>query len=412
MPPSKSQDRLADIRARVARRAEQAAEPAQPPNAAPASPGPEPAPASEAALASASAHFLGAAEQLTQGRVVVSLPLRNVAPDERPGMRQPRLLPHPEALIIDGAPAPEYAGLVAELLALGQSLKERQIQPIIVYPGDSDTRPEARYHILVGHRRWTAATLIGLTAIDAVVVDPPDEATRVRLQYTENEAREEFSDMERAWALVQMKRALSDAPWDTVEAQFGLSRTRRHELIRLLAFSAEQQQKVALLRLQETQARPLHAGIRNGELSPLQVDIVLQRLTQIATARAALATEGDAQAIVQRRAGIDGPTVARLVARVQRTPPLGAAPASTPRWLPPLREQIMRATTGMRRAAARVEGLNGEDSGLLLAELGALVEGATALMQAMQLTPHGAASPSGALDEIAGDDLAHGGAGS
>lgn len=408
MPPSKSQDRLADIRARVARRAEQAAEPPPPSDTAPASP--EPAPASEAALAAASAHFLGAAEQLAQGRAVVSLPLRDIAPDERPGMRQPRLLPRPEALIVDGAPAPAYAALVAELLALGQSLKERQIQPIIVYPGGSEARPEGRYHILVGHRRWTAANLVGLAAIDAVVVDPPDEATRVRLQYTENEAREEFSDMERAWTLVQMKRALGDAPWESVEAQFGLSRTRRHELIRLLAFSAEQQQQVALLRLQETQARPLHAGIRNGELSPPQVDLVLQRLAQIAAARAALATQTGGAATTQRRAGIDGPTVARLVARVQRTDPLGAAPASTPRWLPPLREQIMRATTGMRRAAARVEGLNGEDSAILLTDLGALIEGATALMQAMQLVSLDAASPPGALDELAGDDPGDGGA--
>jgi ParB-like chromosome segregation protein Spo0J len=82
--------------------------------------------------------------------------------------------------------------------------------------------------------------LSGVEALDAVVVEPPTMAERVRVQYAENEAREEFSDMERAWALTQMKQALEEAPWDAVEAQFGISRTRRHKLTRLLAFTPEQ----------------------------------------------------------------------------------------------------------------------------------------------------------------------------
>jgi ParB-like chromosome segregation protein Spo0J len=52
-----------------------------------------------------------------------------------------------------GEPAPEYRTIVAELIALGQSLRERQIQPIIVYPGSNPAYPAARYLILVGHRR-------------------------------------------------------------------------------------------------------------------------------------------------------------------------------------------------------------------------------------------------------------------
>jgi ParB/RepB/Spo0J family partition protein len=384
MPP-KQNNRLAEIRARVARRSDAADdahhtdEPAT--TTTPAVDTPEPV--SDVALAAASAHFLGAAEQITQGRAVTALPLRAIAPDERPTMRQPRLLPHPDVLMIDGAPAPAYQGLVVELLTLGASLRERQIQPIIVYPGTSDVHPEARYLILVGHRRWTAAILTDLETIDAVIVEPPDEATRVRVQYAENEAREEFSDMERAWTLVQMKRALSDAPWETVETQFGISRTRRHELARMLAFTEAQQQQVALLRLQETQARPLHTGIRNGDLSTTQVDTVLHRLSQIAVARADAATQGDADGVTQRRSGIDGPTVARLVARTLRATPLSRE-VPTPRWFSPLREQVMRATLGLRRAAARIDGLSAEDTAVLFAELTALVEGATALTQAMQ----------------------------
>ena len=59
----------------------------------------------------------------------------------------------------------------------------------------------------------------------------------VLMVLAENEDREEFSDMERAWSLQQMKQALSDAPWEEVETRLQLSRTRRHQLIRLLAFT-------------------------------------------------------------------------------------------------------------------------------------------------------------------------------
>ena len=61
--------------------------------------------------------------------------------------------------------------------------------------------------------------IVGIEHLDAVVVDPPSPADRVRIQYAENEDREEFSDMERAWALLQMKQAMSEAPWEEVEAR-------------------------------------------------------------------------------------------------------------------------------------------------------------------------------------------------
>ena len=200
-------------------------------------------------------------------------------------MRQARLIPLPEELAHDQS-IRAYRTMIDELRTLGQSLRERQIQPIVVYPGTSTMYPAARYLILVGHRRWTAASLVGLDALDAVVVDPPTPTERVRIQYAENEAREEFSDMERAWALAQMKEALGESvPWEAVEEQFRISRTRRHELTRLLAFTSEQQHQIALLRLQETQIRTLHSAVRAGELAPPQVDTLLGRLSEIAVER-------------------------------------------------------------------------------------------------------------------------------
>lgn len=266
-----------------------------------------------------SRHFgIAALDQVTAGRTVQRLPIGHVAPDLRPESRQPRLLPSPEELLIDGAPNPAFAALVAELLELGHSLQERQIQPIIVYPGTSPEYPAARYLILVGHRRWTAACLVGLPELDAISIDPPTPDERVQLQYAENEERADFTDMERAWALQQMKRALNDAPWDVIETRMRLSTSRRHELTRLLAFTPEQQVIVAQLRLRENQLEPLHQAVRTGELSPTHVDTILHRLS----------TGGSTQ-----RASLDRLTIARLIARVKRES--GRGMPRTPQWVPP-----------------------------------------------------------------------------
>jgi ParB/RepB/Spo0J family partition protein len=317
---------------------------------------PEPPP-----IADVQAHFGGDLGQMVRDRRVQRIPVGQIAPDARQEMRQPRLLPAPDKIMPTGAPAPGYADLAAELLDLGRSLLERQIQPIIVYEGTSSAYPAARYLILVGQRRWTAACLVGIETLDAIIVEVPTPAERVRIQYAENEDREEFSDMERAWALQQMKAALDDAPWDDVEARLQLSRTRRHQLTRMLAFTPEQQHIVARIRLQETQIRPLHTAVRNQELSEIQVDSVLGRLAGIAAERAARPTsdEADASDSSLRRAGVDGPTVARLVARARRD---SAEAPATPRWLPLLQEQLERARQAIQRAGKRADSLGNNDA--------------------------------------------------
>jgi ParB/RepB/Spo0J family partition protein len=326
-------------------------------------------------------HFGGALDPLVRDRQIQRVPVAQIAPDQRPTMRQSRLLPLPDELVVAGTPVPAYAALVAELLTLGESLRERQIQPIVVYPGTSPTAPAVRYLILVGQRRWTAASLIGLEALDTIVVAPPSPTERVRMQYAENEAREEFSDMERAWALQQMKQALDDAPWDVVEAQLQLSTTRRHQLTRLLAFSHAQQQLVAQLRLQETQIRPLHMAVRKQTLTLDHADGVLNRLSTIATERATRSPSFDEEGVplgaASPRQGLDGPTVARLVAQTQRT--TGTATA-TPRWVAPLQEQLGRARKSIQRTGRRVAGLGTTESAALRSTLYQLREAVTALL--------------------------------
>lgn len=353
---SKAADRIRALQERAAALASRPQETPAPDGASPD--------ASDAVMA-ASAHFGGALEQIMRDRTIQAIPVEYIAPDTRPEMYQPRFLPLPEQLVTHEQVTPDYRDLVGELVALGESLRERQIQPIVVFPGTSATYPQARYLILVGQRRWTAARLVGLETLDAVIVEPPAPAERVLIQYAENEEREEFSDMERAWSLEQMKRALDDAPWEEVESRLQMSRARRQQLLRLLAFTPEQQRLVALLRLQETQARTLHSALRAGELTPAQVDGILERLIRIAAERAELvgrdaSAESSAGTAPPRRIGVDGPTVARLVARARRE---GAVtqPPTTPRWLSPLREQVARTSQGLQRSLERVETLHSTD---------------------------------------------------
>src|SRR5262249_3955370 len=82
-------------------------------------------------------HFLGHVEHLVANRAVERIGIGHIAPDLRPEMRQPRMLPRPDELLVGGVTPAMYQELVAELRALGASMLERQLQPIVVYPGSS-----------------------------------------------------------------------------------------------------------------------------------------------------------------------------------------------------------------------------------------------------------------------------------
>lgn len=142
----------------------------------------------------------------------------------------------------------------------------------------------------------------------------------MRLQYAENKDRADFSAMERAWALVQMKQAMDDAPWETIEERFPMSRTRRQELLRLLTFTPEQELRIARLRLRETQIHLLHHAVRDGELTRAQADTVLAKLAR------PIQLQGQDNGV--RVAVADGPTIARLVTRAKR---MATDQALTPR---------------------------------------------------------------------------------
>ena len=192
-------------------------------------------------------------------------------------------------------------------------------------------------------------------------------------------------------AFQQMRQALGEgATWEDVEARLKLSNARRNQLTRLLTLKPSQQIMIARLHLQETQVRALHTAARNGSLAPDQVDAILNRLAEIAAERL-VAAESVPDTIgatpTPRRAGIDTPTVARLVARTQRamaTTTDTAVVTPTPRWLPLLMEQITKTNQGVQRAIGRVEGLGSSDLELLLNGVGQLVMNLTELTACVQ----------------------------
>jgi ParB/RepB/Spo0J family partition protein len=323
----------------------------------------------------ARSHFLGHVQHLIANRSIERIPIKQIAPDLRSEMRQLRMVPLPHELVIDGHVPPKYKELADELYLLGESLKERQLQPIVVYPGSSDRYPDAQYLILIGQRRWTAMHLVGLDEIDAVVVDVPSALERVRLQYSENDDREDFSDMERAWALQQMRRAMGDdsVAITEVAAHLNIKRSRAYQLLRLLTFTPEQQQMIVLLRLQERQLLSLTDALHQEKLQLHQVDTVLNRLQEIAseraTERAQLATIDTISTTESiRRSGIDAPTVARIVAR-EVAKGTEQEKSSVPRWYTVLRKSMSSVLGSLHRAIERTSGLGPNEVATLRQDL-------------------------------------------
>lgn len=361
------------IKARLAQRTHAAGAPVLPATAEP----PDSAAESTDRQTQARQHFLGAPlDALTARRAIEALPVAQIAPELRLGLRQPRLVPLPADLIVNGATPPAYEHLVTELRELGESLRQRQIQPIVVYSGTSEIFPAARYLILIGQRRWTAAQLVGLPTIDTVVIEPPAPQDRITLQFAENEAREDFSDIERAWAMQQLRETMGSAHVGVAEvaARLKVKRSRAYQLLRLLGFSPEQQQTIALLRLQERQLLPLIDALHHAQITTEQAGLVIQQLQEIAVERARssrqLADHETTQRVESpRRSGIDVGTVARVVARITEDarPVLGAN--SAPRWYSMLCADIERLSRKLRRASERADALGPSEVAEIVARL-------------------------------------------
>lgn len=227
--------------------------------------------------------LLGAPEETavraqSQGLPLLDLPIETIAPDPD----QVRRIPRPDDLLqMEATGDRATLALLAELRALGESLREHgQVQPAIVYPDTDTGNPAVTHRLLHGQRRWTAASLAGIPTLWVVEVERPTEVSRLLRQVEENERRAGLVDMERAWALVSLREALQrelgkEVPWSVVEARLQISEGRRHDLLRLLRFSPEAQELILRYGWAEWTLRPLHQSIGAGSLDmPTATDML------------------------------------------------------------------------------------------------------------------------------------------
>jgi ParB family chromosome partitioning protein len=85
-----------------------------------------------------------------------------------------------------------------ELRQLGESLKVRQLQPLVCLPDGT---------IIAGERRYRAALLIGMTELEVKIIDDPvTEAECKRLQFTENMLRQDLTGSEQWQGCVELLR--------------------------------------------------------------------------------------------------------------------------------------------------------------------------------------------------------------
>jgi ParB/RepB/Spo0J family partition protein len=85
-----------------------------------------------------------------------------------------------------------------ELRLLGESLKDRQLQPVLARSDGT---------IIAGERRYRAASLVGLKELEVVINEEPLTESQVRIfQLTENVHRADLTDGEKWWACEELLR--------------------------------------------------------------------------------------------------------------------------------------------------------------------------------------------------------------
>ncbi len=174
-----------------------------------------------------------------------------------PGRNGRDLLRHIAVELIDPCPdQPRQRMAPRPLEELIASVREHGIlQPIRVRP-----RGE-RFEIVAGERRWTAARLLGLEEIPAVIADVDDQEAGIQA-LVENIHREDLTLMDRAQALARLRRSLGLTSWEAVGDRLGLSKGHVTRLLNVTKLAEEIREDVRLAELSEKHVRALY-GLRS-----------------------------------------------------------------------------------------------------------------------------------------------------
>lgn len=126
---------------------------------------------------------------------------------------------------------------------LAASIEEIGLQvPITVYP---DPDHANGYILLDGERRFRATKLINKPIIPALVVSAPDASENAVRMFNIHMLREEWREIETAWALEQIMEETGKQTDRDLQKLTGLSTDRIRNMKRVLTFPKSLQQKVA-----------------------------------------------------------------------------------------------------------------------------------------------------------------------
>jgi len=165
------------------------------------------------------------------GQTLAEIALDQIVPNEY----QPRRIFDPE-----------------KLQELAESIKLHGIiQPLVVL-----SRPDGKYEIVVGERRFRAAKLAGLGRVPALVSQPMTPEAKLEVALIENVQRADLNPIEEAKAYERLQKEFGLKVKDIAQ-RVGKNFSTVSNLLRLLNLPVEIQRALIESKIAEGQARPL-----------------------------------------------------------------------------------------------------------------------------------------------------------
>jgi len=126
-----------------------------------------------------------------------------------------------------------------ELNKLAESIDQVGILvPVVVYKSTNG------YRLLDGERRWRTSQTLGLKFIPAIVVDEPDEISRLTKMFAIHQVREQWQDLPTARALQKLMTASKISDPVKLEEMTGISAQQIKRYQFALSLPADIQQKI------------------------------------------------------------------------------------------------------------------------------------------------------------------------